>query len=34
MGVEQIIFGYSFLPIGGDISNMIDITKQLSKFAR
>jgi probable F420-dependent oxidoreductase len=34
MGVEHIIFGYSFLPIGGDISNMIDITKQLSKFAR
>ena len=34
MGVEHIIFGYSFLSIGGDISNMIDITKQLSKFAR
>ena len=34
MGVEHIIFGYSFLPMGGDISNMIDITKQLSKFAR
>jgi probable F420-dependent oxidoreductase len=34
MGVEHIIFGYSFIPIGGDISNMIDITKQLSKFAR
>jgi hypothetical protein len=34
MGVEHIIFGYSFMPIGGDISNMISITKQLSKFAR
>jgi len=32
MGVEHIIFGYSFSPIGGDISNMIGITKQLSKF--
>lgn len=34
MGVEHIIFGYSFLPIGGDISNMIGITKKLSKFCR
>jgi hypothetical protein len=34
MGVEHIIFGYSFLPVGGDVSNMIDITKQLSRFAR
>jgi len=32
MGVEHIIFGYSFLPTGGDVGNMIDITKQLSKF--
>ena len=32
MGVEHIIFGYSFSPIGGDISNMIGITKQLSTF--
>jgi hypothetical protein len=26
MGVEHIIFGYSFLPTGGDVGNMIDIT--------
>jgi hypothetical protein len=32
MGVEHIIFGYNFLPIGKDVKNMIDITKQLSKF--
>ena len=32
MGVEHIIFGYSFLPKGNDVNNMIDITKQLSKF--
>lgn len=32
MGVEHIIFGYSFLPIGADISSMISITKQLSEF--
>lgn len=32
MGVEHIIFGYSSLPKGNDVNNMIDITKQLSKF--
>jgi probable F420-dependent oxidoreductase len=32
MGVEHIIFGYSFLPTGNDVNNMIGITKQLSKF--
>jgi hypothetical protein len=32
MGVEHIIFGYSFLPKGNDVNNMINITKQLSKF--
>jgi probable F420-dependent oxidoreductase len=32
MGVEHIIFGYSFLPTGNDVNNMISITKQLSKF--
>jgi probable F420-dependent oxidoreductase len=34
MGVDHIIFGYNFLPIGRDVSKMIDISKQLSKFAR
>jgi probable F420-dependent oxidoreductase len=32
IGVEHIIFGYSFLPTGNDVNNMISITKQLSKF--
>ena len=34
MGVDHIIFGYNFLPIGRDVAKMIDISKQLSKFAR
>lgn len=34
MGVDHIIFGYNFLPIGRDVSKMIDISKQLSKYAR
>jgi Luciferase-like monooxygenase len=32
MGVEHVIFGYSFGPIGRDVDIMIDTTKQLSKF--
>lgn len=32
MGVEQIIFGYSFLPIGRNVDKMIDTTKRLSEF--
>ena len=32
MGIEHIIFGYSFLPIGKNVDTMIDTTKQLSKF--
>ena len=34
MGVDHIIFGYNFVPIGRDVAKMIDISKQLSKFAR
>ncbi len=34
MGVDHIIFGYNFLPIGRDIAKILDISKQLSKFAR
>jgi probable F420-dependent oxidoreductase len=34
MGVDHIIFGYNFLPIGIDVDGMIEKTKQLSKFAR
>jgi hypothetical protein len=32
MGVEQVILGYSFGPIGGVVDKMIDTTRQLSKF--
>lgn len=32
IGVEHIIFGYSFVPIGRNVDKMIDTTKQLSKF--
>ena len=34
MGVDHIIFGYNFVSIGRDVDNMIDKTKQLSKFAK
>ena len=34
MGVEHVIFGYSFGPIGRDVDKIVDITKQLAKFAR
>jgi probable F420-dependent oxidoreductase len=34
MGIDHIIFAYNFIPIGRDVDKMIDITKQLSKFAR
>ena len=34
MGVDHIIFGYNFLPIGRDVVKMIEISKELSKFAR
>jgi probable F420-dependent oxidoreductase len=34
MGVEHIIFAYNFIPSGRDVDNMIDKTKQLSKFAK
>jgi hypothetical protein len=33
MGVEHIIFNYNFLPLGRDMTKMIQVTKQLSKFA-
>ncbi len=34
MGVDHIVFVYNFLPIGRDVTGMIDISKRLSKFAR
>jgi probable F420-dependent oxidoreductase len=34
MGVEHIIFGYVFSPIGKDKNRMIEITKQLARFVK
>jgi len=34
LGAEHIIFGYAFSPIGNDAKNMIEITKQLARFAK
>jgi probable F420-dependent oxidoreductase len=34
IGVDHIVFAYNFLPIGRNVNEMIDISKQLSKFAR
>ena len=34
MGAEHIIFGYALSPLGKDTKNMIEITKQLSRFAK
>ena len=34
MGVDHIVFGYNFLPIGRDIDSVINKSKELSKFAR
>jgi probable F420-dependent oxidoreductase len=34
MGIDHIVFGYNFIPIGRDIDKMLDVTKQLAKFAR
>lgn len=33
-GVEHIIFGYAFSPVGKDMRKMIELSKQLAKFAR
>jgi probable F420-dependent oxidoreductase len=34
MGVDHIVFVYNFRPIGRNVNEMIDTSKQLSKFAR
>jgi hypothetical protein len=34
MGVDHIVFAYNFLPIGRDVDKMINLSKELSKFAR
>jgi probable F420-dependent oxidoreductase len=34
MGAEHMIFGYAFSPTGRDMKKMIEITKQLARFAK
>jgi probable F420-dependent oxidoreductase len=34
MGIDHIVFGYNFIPIGRDFDKMLDATKQLAEFAR
>jgi probable F420-dependent oxidoreductase len=34
MDIDHIVLGYNFIPMGRDVDKMIDITKQLAKFAR
>jgi alkanesulfonate monooxygenase SsuD/methylene tetrahydromethanopterin reductase-like flavin-dependent oxidoreductase (luciferase family) len=34
MGVDHIVFGYNFVPMGRNIAKMIDVSKELSKSAR
>ena len=34
IGAEHIIFGYAFSPIGSDAKKMMEITKQLARFAK
>ena len=34
IGIDHIIFGHNFSPLGKDIDKMIDTTKQFAKFAR
>jgi len=34
MGIDHIIIGYNFVPIGRDIDKMITLSKELSKFAK
>jgi probable F420-dependent oxidoreductase len=34
MDIDHIVFGYVFIPIGRDVDSVINITKELSKYAR
>jgi probable F420-dependent oxidoreductase len=34
IGVDHIVFGYNFVPIGRDVDKMIGVSKELSKYAR
>jgi hypothetical protein len=34
IGVDHIVFGYNFVPIGRDVDKMMSVSKELSKYAR
>ena len=34
MDIDHIVFGYNFIPIGRDVDSVINITKELSIYAR
>ena len=34
MDIDHIVFGYVFIPLGRDLDRVINITKELSKYAR
>jgi probable F420-dependent oxidoreductase len=34
MDIEHIVFGYVFIPLGKNVDSVINITKELSKYAR
>jgi probable F420-dependent oxidoreductase len=34
MGTDHILFGHQFSPVGRDMKKMIEVTKELAKFAR
>jgi probable F420-dependent oxidoreductase len=34
MDIDHIVFGYVFIPLGRDVDRVINITKELSKYAR
>jgi len=34
MDIDHIVFGYVFIPIGREVDSVINITKELSKYAR
>ena len=34
MDIDHMVFGYVFIPLGRDVDRVINITKELSKYAR
>jgi len=34
MGTDHIIFGHLFSTVGGDMKKMVEVTKELARFAK